>query len=131
MTPLLFALVRGNQIQWKDLQRMEAHLRTVQGECEIIVRRKRRSRSLSQNSYYWAVVIAPLAGFLGYTTEELHDALRAKFLREPNENHKLPDKIRSTSDLTTVEFELYAESIRQWAAIELSYVIPLPNETVS
>jgi hypothetical protein len=38
-------------------------------------------RSLKQNAYYWSVVVAMLADAAGYDDpEDMHDALRAKFL---------------------------------------------------
>lgn len=35
---------------------------------------------------------------------------------------------RSTTELSTIEFEKYLEDIRRWASMKLSCYIPLPNE---
>lgn len=83
-------------------------------------------RSNSQNSYYWGVVIDILADYTGYTAEEMHNALKWKFLRKVNE--KQIETVKSTTGLTTEEFGFYLEAIKNWASKELSVYIPDSNE---
>lgn len=128
MTPIHDARVKGNRIVYADPHKYETWLAGVQGNVEVVIRKPRKVRSTNQNAYYWAVIIAGLAGWLGWEKDEMHEALKAKFLRQPQEDARLPDKIRSTTDLNTMEMETYLEEIRQWALIELDYLIPLPNE---
>jgi hypothetical protein len=40
----------------------------------------------------------------------------------------MPPTVRSTSDLSTIEFEEYCSKIRMWASKELGVYIPSPNE---
>lgn len=87
-------------------------------------------RSLSENRYYRGVVIKKLSDFTGYNDNEMHNILRYKFLLKYHENHKIPPIARSTTELTTVEFEEYLTKIREWASIDLGCYIPLPNEAV-
>jgi hypothetical protein len=75
-------------------------------ESEFTARAKRRKRSLSQNSYYWGIVVAMLAEAAGYSPEEMHDALKFELLRVHGDS-RLPTA-RSTTELTTVEMEDYA-----------------------
>lgn len=93
---------------------------------EVVVRRPRKHRSDRQNRYYWGVLIAILAEHCGYTSEELHEALKWKFLRVEADG-PLPT-VRSTTSLSTVEFEEYLEKVRIWASTDLDVYIPLPNE---
>lgn len=88
---------------------------------QITVRLK--PRSLQENSYYWGVVLQHIADTTGYTPEEVHDAMRWKFLRVSG----WFERVRSTTSLTTTEFEEYLEKIRTFAVQELDCPIPLPK----
>ena len=99
-------------------------------QITITVGEWKPERSTSQNRYYWGVVVATLGNELGYSQEEMHAALKYHFLRleaEP-EHGRILDTVRSTTELTTSEFEDFADRIRMWAASDLGIVIPLPNE---
>lgn len=88
-------------------------------------------RSIVQNNYYWGVVLSTIADALGYTKDDLqslHEQFKMMFLKE-NDGINGLYKIRSTSDLNTLEMEEYLEKIRQFASIHLSIFISLPNET--
>ena len=86
-----------------------------------------KPRSLKENNYYWGIVLTLLAEATGFTPEEAHDAMRWKFLRKGQRF----ETVRSTTGLTTNEFEEYLEKIRLFAAQELNCIIPLPNENKS
>lgn len=103
-----------------------AKLHGKRGTVEISAEKKRRS--LNQNNYYWGEVIEMLSEYTGYTPNEMHDALRWKFLRKQTPTGL--DFPRSTSALTTSEFEDYLSQIRVWAAQDLNCPIPLPNEVI-
>ena len=94
-------------------------------EIELSIGTIIRHRSNNQNRYYWAVVLRLIGDYTGYHPEEAHDAMRLMFLLDREK--KIPT-LRSTTDLTTVEFEEYLARIRQFAAADLSVFIPLPNE---
>lgn len=84
-----------------------------------------KKRSIPQNSYYHGVVLKILANHLGFLPKALHEVLKFKFLCDDHEA-ELP-RVRSTSELTTVEFIEYIEQIAQLAANYGCY-IPEPNE---
>lgn len=110
-----------------------ATLQNLEGQdVECLVRKKKKPRSIAENRYYWGVVIALVSDGTGYTDEEAHEAMKFLFLKQ---RRRLPgkltgslDSVRSTAELTTVEFEDYLSKIRQWASMELQVYIPLPNE---
>jgi hypothetical protein len=102
----------------------KAVLAKLEGK-DIAVRlvRFRESRTLSQNGYYWAVVVPMFAECCGYDDEEMHNALKMRFLMK----HDGPmPTVRSTTSLDTKEFTDYIESCRRLAA-EMGCVIPDPG----
>lgn len=104
------------------------HKRTLVGkDVEVVLRPKRQRRSLKANAYYWAAVIGTIAPDLGYSSDECHEALAWRFLQIGEADAKLP-KRRSTSDLTSHEFEDYVSQVKQFAAQELGIYVPEPNE---
>ena len=94
-------------------------------DVEVVVRRKKKHRSGAQNAYLWAVPYELISDDLGYTPQEVHDAMRHLFL--VNNDNDLP-KVKSTTELTTIEFEEYVGKVRQWAAEFRDIYIPEPNE---
>ena len=94
-------------------------------EIDVTLCRHRAPWSLSQNGYYWAVVVPLLAEYCGYEREEMHEALKMKFLLT-HEDSAFPT-LRSTTDLDTAEFTEYIEQCRRLAA-GYGVVIPDPGE---
>ena len=92
---------------------------------EAVIKPHKSERTLPQNSYYWGVVVRTLADELGYCQEDMHMALRIKFLAEDRGGLTVP---KSTTKLDTQEFEEYLERIRNWAVDFAGIMIPLPNE---
>jgi hypothetical protein len=84
-----------------------------------------RKRSLSQNAYYWGVVIKIIADHSGYTSHEVHQWLAGEFLSYQKAGRLFA---KSTTELDTMEFERYLERCRIWAQTEQDLRIPLPNE---
>lgn len=94
-------------------------------EIELIISAKKKNRSNSQNKYYWGVCLALMREYTGYSENEAHDAMRMLFL--VNRDNKIPT-LKSTTKLSTVEFEKYLSDIRMFASNELGCYIPEPNE---
>lgn len=91
--------------------------------CEVL--RSKKTRSLSQNKYYWGVVVKILSQHTGYTSDEIHQELARMFLSYTTGGKKF---VKSTAKLNTFDFEQYLEKCRQWAWKEMNAHIPLPNE---
>lgn len=83
-------------------------------------------RSNNQNRLYWGVYLAALAEHTGHTPEELHDVLKAMFLpREFVTIGKLEiEVVKSTTKLTTDEFNKYLTQIEAWCNQELGIRLP-------
>ena len=89
-----------------------------------------RVRSNQQNAYWWGVVIPLIAEASGFTDDEAHDALKAKFLGQDDLTTGLR-KIGSTAKLDTRQFTELIDQVRQWAQDFLTVYIPAPNEPVT
>jgi hypothetical protein len=90
----------------------------------VTVKRETKKRSLNQNDYYWVVVIELIRESLGYTAQEMHEALKWQLLRVVKGKY---ETVKSTSDLTTIEMEEYLEGCRRIGS-ECGIYVPLPNE---
>lgn len=86
-------------------------------------------RSEQQNRYLW-LCYGLIAETTGYTSEEIHELCKKKFLT-PKYAHVLGENLtmRSTTKLSKAEFVSYTEEIRRWAASELSVNIPDPEDS--
>lgn len=112
-------------------QLIRNYLQTREGKAvQVKLSRPMSTRSKSANAYYWGVCLTLLAESTGHTTEEVHDAVKELFL--PRQfiqlgSHEV-EIAKSTTRLTTDEFEKYLTQLRAWAETELNITIPLPNE---
>lgn len=101
------------------------NLKNFEGkEVELIIQRYRKSRTLKQNAYYWGAIIPILADYCGYDDQEIHEALKIKFLSKKG----IIPTVISTTKLNTAQFTDYIERIKRWASIELNVVVPDPDE---
>lgn len=121
-----------------QFDRKEDYLNYIQNlegkEVSLVIKEWEKNRSNQENSYYWSVPIELISKHTGYSDEEVHELLKSLFLKKKidvktkegiTERHTI---VRSTSTLTTVEFEEYLSKIRQWASQELSVYVPEPHE---
>jgi hypothetical protein len=101
----------------------------------LTIEKKKRRRSLSQNSYYFSVVVPMIRSRfieLGHDVNmsETHEFLKARFNKVDIINEHTGEVFsfpRSTSDLTTVEFMAYIERVLLFASETLEITIPSPN----
>lgn len=137
VTPKFYADVKDKVLNF-DLQTQDAlfgYIASLEGkQVELVIKEVKHQRSPNQNAYYWGVVIKMIAEHAGYNAtkndyEQVHDTIRTMFLKR-NDGFLGKERVLSTADLNTLEFEQYLAQIRQWASIALNLVIPLPNETV-
>ena len=125
ISPIWRGNVEKGKLALHQKELFAKYLHSLRGEVEIIVRKWKKRRTSNQNKYYWGVVVPILCDSLGYSNEEMHDALKWKFLRN-KEREKLPT-VKSTSGLSTIEFNNYIDEIVRWAAQE-GIVIPDPSQ---
>ena len=93
------------------------------------VEKVKKKRSNNQNEYYWGVVIEYVREairMLGFdlTKDETHDFLKARFNSVEIAGLIVP---KSTTSLSTEEFNRYIETIVKWVAERFHIVIPPPE----
>ena len=127
------ALVKDGKAMLSELQESLVQKKYQESEGKFVrltVKVARHTRSERQNSYLWGIVYKYIADYTGDTTEDTHEAMKYLFL--PRQFTKFQGKDvpveKSTTRLSTKEFEEYLDRVRSWAASELNVVIPLPNE---
>lgn len=126
MIPVFHGKIEGSIIQWDTPEKVREYLNSLEAKrVDITIKMERSQRSTNQNKYYFGVVCKVLGDYFGYEVDEMHEALKMKFLQiGPCDVPTL----KSTTKLNTAEFEDYLERIRRWAATEYAVVVPLPNE---
>jgi hypothetical protein len=98
-------------------------------KIDVILKKHEERCSDPQRKYYWAVIVKMIAEYTGHEPDEIHDALKFKFLK--TRDVRGIEYVKSTESLTTAEREEYHEQCRKWALIVLGVKIPLPNECVA
>lgn len=101
--------------------------------CDMTLEKERKDRSNAENRYYRGCVLPTVAKndiIQGFTEEDWHESFKEKFLHQSGVANSMftVQHTKSTTDLTTVEMEVYLESIRRFAAEYLQCNVPLPNE---
>ena len=109
----------------------------------ITVERKKNTRTLSQNAYYWRIMIPHvLAGFidLGHDLqlgnkehqEMIHQLLKERLLSNGHEVTDAHGEViqlpSSTKILGVGEFMDYTARVERWAQEHLNITIPAPGE---
>ena len=94
------------------------------GPVVVEIRKPKHIRTNAQRRYYFGVVCKYLGNHLGYTVEEMHEAIKWQFLKKPGSN---PLTVKSTTKMDTAEFTEFVESVVRWAAIDFQVVIPDPE----
>jgi hypothetical protein len=128
MNPVFTGRIEKGKVILDNPNRYLVQISRLEGQrIEAVLRKQKSQRSINQNNYYFGVVIELLSDHTGYEKDEMHEALKEKFLSSEIDEHGLR-KIKSTTKLKTTEMEDYLERIRRWAATELNCYVPLPNE---
>ncbi len=123
MIPILTGEVKGGKLKLDAPQSYLVELSRFEGQrIELTIRKERHSRSLSQNKYYWGVIIEILSNNFGYDKEEMHEALKFRFLKRHEDTALVT--VGSTAKLSTAEFTDYIDEIIRWASVEYQVVIP-------
>ena len=86
-----------------------------------------KRRTSAQNRFLWAGVYGPIASHLGYTAEQIHDAMKDKFLAQEDLTTGLRIA-QSTTKLTAERFGQYVDQVREWSHCFLGVYLPNPEE---
>lgn len=125
--PVFPVQVQSGALVWAR----DAFVRYVRGLADgrylLSLKRERAQRSDAQNKYWHGVIVEMLAEHCGYDHNEMHDALKVRFLsrEDPSTGLIVPG---STAKLDTAAFTLLIDSVRVWAHVDLGVYLPAPNE---
>ena len=132
MNPKLKAKIEKRKIRIYELANLNEYLDTLDGkEVFVTIERwtEKKQRSNQQNRYMWSVPYAIIAEYTGNSPEEVHELMcqmfNSKVVVIKNKEYRIP---LSTASLSTIQLEEYLSRVREWASIELSLYVPLPNE---
>lgn len=123
IAPIFYGSVENGKLKIRNREKFDEYIANLIGEVVITVKKKRRTRTVNQNAYYWCI-LGIAADELGYDPDELHTSFRSMFLTD--RTTKIP-LIRSTAKLSTVDFGIYLDKVLKQIA-ELGIIIPTINE---
>ena len=84
------------------------------------------TRSSAANRYLFGVVYKLIATHLGYTVDEIHDAMKDKFRAREDLSTGL--RIVRSTKTGSDDFWQYVDQVRHWSHTFLGVYIPEPNE---
>lgn len=108
-------------------------------DIKITVQKNRKSRSVNQNAYYWAVIIPVLRWAVWekwrefWSAEKAHEFLKVNLLYTELVNEETGEILRkplSTTANDTFEQEEYHERARNLIFEYFEEIVPLPNEKI-
>lgn len=130
-----------NGVLKQNRTRIQDAVKSFEGkEITITIKRKRKTRSNSQNAYYWGILIPLMVDAVKnewgevWSNEKAHEFFKMHFLyyekinQETGEVVKLP---KSTTENTTVEMEEYHSQIREFLLEWFGVNCPLPNDEIT
>jgi hypothetical protein len=93
-------------------------------------------RTSRQNKYYWPCFCQLLADYMveqgnsEWDRQMAHEMFRLLFLKTSSltDDGRLVESVRSTTSLTTAEFNEYLDNIAQLLATEFQLIVPEPAE---
>lgn len=111
--------VTGGRVTVTGLDRYEGRA------VDVVVKMHRDAMSTPQLKYWWAVPVAILAEHCGYDPDDIHVAIKYKFLRTVDANGL--EVVPSIKSLDTTQMSRLIDDVRRWALTDLGVDIPEPN----
>lgn len=116
-------------------------IKSFEGQQVIVtIEKAKKKRSNPQNSFYWGCVIPIIQSGLKevgelMTLEQTHDLLKLRFLKETilvnEESGEYIERVKSTTELSTVEFMELIQNVQIFAVEYFGVEIPEPNENIT
>lgn len=106
-------------------------------EVVLTLDKKRNTRSNAENRYYYGVIIPIFNDYIGNKdnqSSDAHDHLKYQFLRfrvRDKITKRFRTYIKSTAELTSLEFENYCSQCRAYLNTEFGLIVPQPNEILT
>lgn len=120
---------------------LSSHVKSFEGmDVQLTISKRRKRRSNDQNAYYWGVVVAMTREGINeawgehLSLEEAHHILKFQCNYAEHVNEATGEIIKipkTTTELSTAEFEEYLERCRRFVQQWFGVIIPLPNEQVA
>lgn len=140
-TLITFASVADGLMKIHGRKQFDNDLKMFNGQdVEIRITKKKRTRSLLQNNFYWGCIIPIVrdaikqSGVANFNSEQTHELLKFKCNQIEYVNEKTGEIISvtgSTADLSAMEFIEYVGRIKEWVLDYLNVTIPEPGEVMS
>lgn len=117
-------------------RRLMIEIGRLSGLYEILIKPRKKTRSLNQNAYYWAAVVTPFTEWLRENygdsridKEQAHEMLKIKILGAKKKEiaGESVVLVPQSKTLNTEEFEEYIEKCSAWLA-EFCEIVVLPCE---
>lgn len=125
------ARIHNGELQYENPSLVAEHLKTFTPQDVLTVRieKRKRDRTLEQNSLYWAI-LGVIAGETGHAENELHEIFKAKYLPPKFVAYNGQEYMLapSTTGLSTKEMTTYIDRIIL-EANELNIIIPTTYES--
>jgi hypothetical protein len=130
MLPKFYGTIENGKLELINPTEYQTYLNTLSGEVELTVKKRTKKRTLSQNAYYWGVVVKMIAEETGHDSDEIHELMKQMFLKDLIKiKGEIYETVKSTTELETKGFSLdYIERIKYWAMEKLNLNIPSPDE---
>lgn len=129
--------VHNGKVVIKDRAAFDQHLIPFEGKdnLSLVLKRKVKPRSRPIEKYYRAVPVRMIAAEMGIEDEEVHEMLKAMFLKT-EDSKELPDgkviryeRVMSTTELGDKRYYEYVfDQVLPWGSKTVGIYIPLPNE---
>lgn len=121
---IFFGEINNKKVKLNNPAKFREYVNLLEGKIiQLEIKKKRKIRSLSQNSLYW-VWLGIISDSTGYYTEELHSSFKAMFLTDRTQ--KIP-LVRSTTALNSAQFTQYLDKIDNQAR-DLGITLPSPDD---
>ena len=130
-SPIFSGRVKDGKLTIDNDKAFGNYLHSLNGQVSIEVRLWTNRRTLSQNAYYWGVVLPLISDWTGNTVMELHEIFKRKFLPPKvitylNKEYTVAN---STADQNISDFIEYVDQVIAEAQ-EMGINIPPPNTTL-
>ena len=118
--------IKNGRIACNDsIDRINKHFaKCKDGEYLIEIKRYYKNRTIPQNRLMWDIY-NQVSEQTGYETDEIHGMMGLKFLLD--QTKKTPF-VKSTTKLSTSEFNTYIDRIVRFFTVEAGLIVYLPDD---
>lgn len=82
LIPKCYGTVKDGKLKLHNERIYNLFVGSLTGKVELTIKKVRKTRSLNQNAYYWAVVLKVISDHTGYDPEDLHNHFKYYFLKK-------------------------------------------------